>query len=164
MKRIKKTDKQYLRTIIFGVEDSLVSTTGLIAGIGVGSDNKKFVLLAGTVAIFIEAISMGAGEYISDDGVNDDKKHHIPIISGVLMFLSYMLAGLLPLAPIVLASYPESLVYGVIIAFTGLFLLGWAKGKILGTSPIKSGLKVLAIGGIATLAGITIGSMFEVNG
>jgi VIT1/CCC1 family predicted Fe2+/Mn2+ transporter len=106
---------------------------------------------------------MGAGEYVSDDAVNNTKKQKAPIINGILMFFSYILAGLLPLLPVVLAGYPESLVYGVLIAFAGLFTLGWAKGKILGTSPIKSGLKILLIGGLATMAGITIGSFFEVN-
>ncbi len=163
MKRVNATDRQYIRTIIFGVEDSLVSTTGLIAGIGVGSDNKKFVLLAGFVAIFIEALSMGAGEYVSDDAVNNTKKQKAPIINGILMFFSYILAGLLPLTPVVLAGYPESLAYGVLIAFIGLFTLGWAKGKILGTPPLKSGLKILLIGGLATMAGIAIGSFFEVS-
>ena len=164
MKRVNATDRQYLRTIIFGIEDSLVSTTGLIAGIGVGSDNKKFVLLAGFVAIFIEAISMGAGEYVSDDAVNNGpKQKNLPIINGFLMFFSYILAGLLPLAPVLLASYPESLAYGILLAFAGLFLLGWAKGKILGTSPLRSGLKILIVGGLATIAGIVIGSFFEID-
>lgn len=163
MKKISNTDRQYLRTIIFGVEDSLVSTTGLIAGIGVGSDNKKFVLLAGFVAIVIEAISMGAGEYVSDDALNNSKKKHLPAINGVLMFFSYIIAGLLPLAPVVLAGYPESLVYGVILALIGLFVLGWAKGVVLGISPLRSGLKILVVGGLATLAGIAVGSFFEIQ-
>lgn len=60
---------QYIRTIIFAVEDSLVSTTGLIAGISVGTNNKAVVVVSGIVAIAVEAISMGASEYISDDAI-----------------------------------------------------------------------------------------------
>ena len=44
-------DKEYIRSILFGLEDSLISTTGLIAGISIGSNGGKVVLLAGTVAV-----------------------------------------------------------------------------------------------------------------
>lgn len=159
-------NREYLRSIIFGVEDSLVSTTGLIAGLGVGANDKKIVILGGLVAIGIEAVSMGAGEYLSDDAVQDlDKlKRHRerPAVSGVLMFFSYLLAGFVPLAPILIISYPASLVFSVIFALIGLFLLGYSKGKILKTSPLKGAVKILVVGGLATALGITVGLIFKV--
>ena len=48
-----------LKEIVFGVEDGMVSTLGSITGIAVGSGNHSTVLLAGSVIIAVESISMG---------------------------------------------------------------------------------------------------------
>ncbi|OGD84226.1 hypothetical protein A2165_03630 [Candidatus Curtissbacteria bacterium RBG_13_40_7] len=163
---MKLLKKEYLRSIIFGVEDSLVSTTGLVAGISVGSNNKDFVLLAGVVAVSIEAVSMGASEYLSDDAVEELEKikryREKPLYSGFFMFASYFFAGLIPLLPFLLNSHPKSLVYSVTSALVGLWVLGFMKGKILHTPPFKGGLKILIIGGLASLLGLVIGFLFNV--
>ena len=57
--RRKRIDSDYVRSSFFGIEDSLVSTTGLIAGVAVGSQNAKYVILAGLVGIAVEAVSFG---------------------------------------------------------------------------------------------------------
>ncbi|MBU0649316.1 VIT1/CCC1 transporter family protein [Patescibacteria group bacterium] len=56
---------RYIRELIFGFEDSLVSTLGAITGIAGGSQDSSIVILAGMVIIFVESISMGAGTYLS---------------------------------------------------------------------------------------------------
>lgn len=159
-------NREYLRSVLFGVEDSLVSTTGLIAGISIGSDSNRLVLLAGIVAITIEAVSMGAGEYLSDDALQDlDKiKRHkdSPLLSGFLMLVSYFLAGFIPLAPVIFIPFPRSLIFSVIFALIGLFLLGYIKGKILNTSTLRGGFKMLIVGGIATILGLVVGLLFKV--
>ena len=161
-----KIDREYLKSIIFGIEDSLVSTTGLIVGLSVGADNKQIVILGGAVAIAIEAVSMGASEYLSDDAMQDlDKiKRHRdnPLISGTLMLLSYLAAGLIPLLPVLLFDYPSSLYYSVIFALIGLFLLGYVKGKLTHVSPLRGGLKILIVGGLATALGVIVGMLFKV--
>lgn len=163
---MKSIHKEYLRSVIFGVEDSLVSTTGLLVGLAAGADSKNIVILGGAVAIAIEAVSMGAGEYLSDDAVQElDKiKRHRdnPLISGLLMTLSYMVAGLIPLIPVLICSYPGSLYYSVIFALIGLFLLGYIKGKMLHTNPWRGGLKILIVGGLATAIGLVVGLAFKV--
>ena len=161
-----KISRDYLRSVIFGIEDSLVSTTGLIAGLSIGAENKKVVLLGGIVAIAVESISMGAGEYLSDDAVSelDKLKRHkdSPLTSGLLMFISYLLAGMVPLAPIIFLSYPTSLWFSVILALSGLFMLGFTKGRLLNTSSLRGGLKILIVGGLATLLGILVGSLLKI--
>lgn len=159
-------NREYLRSVIFGIEDSLVSTTGLIAGLSIGAENKKVVLLGGIVAIAVESISMGAGEYLSDDAVSEldkiNRHKDQPFISGVLMFISYLLAGMIPLLPIVFMVYPSSLWASVAFALTGLFLLGFLKGRLLHTNPLRGGAKILVVGGIATVFGVAVGSMFKI--
>lgn len=159
-------NRDYVRSVLFGIEDSLVSTTGLIAGVSVGGASKEVVILSGIVAIVIEAVSMGAGEYLSDDALQElDKiKRHkdSPSVSGFLMLISYLLAGLVPLAPVVFLSYPASIYCSAASALVGLFLLGYIKGKILKTNKMRGALKILVVGGIATLLGVAVGLVFRV--
>ncbi len=54
-----------IREIVFGLEDSLVSTLGTVSGIAVGSGQSYVVLLAGMVLVVVEAVSMAAGSYLS---------------------------------------------------------------------------------------------------
>ncbi|MBI2588800.1 VIT1/CCC1 transporter family protein [Candidatus Saccharibacteria bacterium] len=164
MKQIKR---EYLRSTLFGVEDSLVSTTGLIAGLSVGANSNRIVILGGVVAIVIEAVSMGAGEYLSDDAVKEldkiDRNPESASVSGLLMFSSYLLAGLIPLTPILILDYPTSLITSVLAALAALFLLGYVKGRILRVSAFKGGLKILIIGGLATALGIIVGFLFKIQ-
>lgn len=157
---------QYIRTIIFGVEDSLVSTTGLIAGLGVGTNNKSVVIIGGVVAIAVEAISMGAGEYISDDAIEQASKKHRgrsqAFADGLIMLISYFVAGLIPLLPVVFFTYPTSLYFSVCFALIGLFTLGYLKSKVLHTNPLRGAAKVMIVGGLATALGITVGLIFKV--
>lgn len=162
---IKNLNKEYVRSVVFGIEDSLVSTTGLIAGLVVGS-NKETVILAASVAIAIEALSMGAGEYLSDDAVHEIEKlkrsKDSPIISGLLMMIAYGLSGLIPLIPILVFDYSISIYISLVFALIGLFILGFVKGKFAKVNPIKSALKILIVGGIATLIGVAVGMILKV--
>lgn len=157
---------QYIRTIIFGVEDSLVSTTGLIAGLGVGTSNKSVVIIGGVVAIAVEAISMGAGEYISDDSIEQasgsDRDRGQALTDGLIMLGSYFLAGLVPLLPVVFFPYPISLYFSITFALIGLFALGYIKSKVLKTNPLRGAIKVVVVGGLATALGIIVGLVFKI--
>jgi len=157
---------QYIRTIIFAVEDSLVSTTGLIAGISVGTSNKAVVVVSGIVGIAVEAISMGASQYISDDAIEQtikNRHNHQALKDGVLMLVAYFVAGLVPLLPVVFVSYPTSLYYSVTLALVGLVILGYVKSRVLQTNPLRGAIKVVIVGGLATLLGIIVGLVFKIN-
>ena len=60
-----KINQDYIRSLVFGFQDALVSTTGIVVGISVGVHNKQFIILSALVAISVEALSMGAGQYLS---------------------------------------------------------------------------------------------------
>ena len=150
---------------MFGFNDALVSTTGVIVGVSTGTNNKQVVILAGVVTILVEALSMGAGQYNSSKSAHQLEKTNaakIPLISGTIMFVSYFLAGLVPLLPIVLFPIDYSRDVAIIAALVGLFILGYFKGKIVKVSPIRSAIEILIIGGLATSIGIVAGNIFAV--
>ncbi len=156
--------KEYFRSTLFGIEDSLISTAALLAGISIGSKNTKFVIMAGIVAITIEAVSMGVGEYLSDDAMDDlDKLKRTrgnPLLSGFLLCVSYIAAGMIPFLPVVFLQYPSSIIVSVICSLIGLFLLGYIKGTLLNTSPWKGAVKIFLVGGVTTILGLLVGLFF----
>lgn len=158
--------EDYLRSIIFGFQDSLVSTTGVIAGVSAGTNHKELVILAGIVTITVESLSMGAGQYMSEKAVHQmDKtgKHTDNLyIGGVLMAFSYFLGGLVPLAPIIIFNLPLSVTLSVFFALLGLFILGFIKAKIVKVNPFKSAVEIFILGGVATLIGLIVGKIFKI--
>lgn len=161
----KKIGKEYLQSAMFGFNDALVSTTGVIVGVATGTSNKPVVILAGIVTILVEALSMGSGQYLSSKSAHQlDKAEsfRVPIVSGIIMFCAYFVAGLVPLIPIFIFPIEYSRTVAIVAALIGLVVLGYAKGKIVKVSPVRSALEVFVIGGLATLIGIVVGNIFAV--
>lgn len=162
---MKRINTEYLQSAMFGFNDALVSTTGVIVGISAGTGNKQVVILAGVVTILVEALSMGAGQYLSSKSahqLNKDASSKSPMVSGIIMLAAYFMAGLVPLLSIVMFPISYAANVAVIASLTCLLVLGYAKGKIVKVSPIRSALEVFIIGGIATTIGIIAGNLFSV--
>ena len=63
--KARLTLSSVVEEVVFGVEDSLVSTLGTLTGIAIGTQSMFAVVLSGVVLIFAEAVSMMAGSYLS---------------------------------------------------------------------------------------------------
>ncbi len=162
----KDIHEDYLRSIVFGFQDALVSTTGVIAGVAAGTSDKQLVLLAGMVTITVEALSMGAGQYMSEKSVHqmDTTGKHTDnlYVGGGLMTLSYFLGGLVPLVPILLFPISFSATVSVIAALLGLIVLGYLKAKLVKVNPWKSAMEMLLLGGTTTAIGLLVGRFLKV--
>jgi len=165
MRHLKRIAPDYIHSIFFGIEDSLVSTTGALAGIAISSGSKELILATALVIIAVESTSMGASEFLSEETEEDIKKEKMPAnpkISGLLVFLSYIITGIIPLFPYLILPHIQAIPVSIVSALIGMILLGIAKGKLSKKSPFRSALEVLIIGGIAAGIGIAVGLIFKV--
>lgn len=162
----KEVHEDYLRSIIFGFQDALVSTTGVIVGVAAGTSDKNLVILAGVVTITVEALSMGVGQYMSEKAVHqmDRTGRHTDnlYIVGGLMFLSYFLGGLVPLTPIITLPLPISSTLSILFALTGLLILGYLKAKLVKVNPWHSAFEMFLLGGATTAIGLIVGNFLKV--
>lgn len=55
----------FLRELVFGANDGLVSNVALVAGVAGGTDNPNVILLGGIAGLVAGAISMALGAYVS---------------------------------------------------------------------------------------------------
>lgn len=151
---------------MFGLQDGLVSTTGVVVGISAGVADPRIIILASFVAVSVEASSMAAGEYSSEKAVHQlDKKgrHNDSLLMDTsLMFFSYLGAGLIPILPFLLFPIGIARIFSIIVALGSLFLVGYWKGKIVGDRSLRSATEMLLIGGLATIIGLAVGYFLKV--
>jgi len=157
---VKKLNSEEYRNFIFGAEDSLVSTLGILFGIAsAGGFTKHQIFLAGIIAIVVEATSMGAGSFLSESSsmeIEENKKLN-PVKDGIIMFFSYFLSGFIPLAPYLLFEISTAKYISVAVSLTALFLLGYIPTKKPG-----SGLKMVVVAGAAACIGFLVAHIFSV--
>lgn len=158
--------EDYFRSIMFGLQDGLVSTTGVVVGISAGVSNQAIIILASFVAVSVEASSMAAGQYSSEKAVHQmDKsgKHRDDLIIGAgLMFFAYLFAGLIPILPFLIFPVHTARIMSICAAMISLFLVGYIKGRIVKHAAARSALEMLLIGGLATIIGLLVGNFLKV--
>jgi VIT1/CCC1 family predicted Fe2+/Mn2+ transporter len=73
--------------------------------------------------------------------------------SAITIAASYVLGGLVPLAPYMLIhTLRDALTVSVAVTLVALFLFGWVKGRMTGISPWRGGIQTVVIGGLASAA------------
>jgi predicted membrane protein (TIGR00267 family) len=165
MKHRRPIAPDYIHSGFFGIQDSLVSTTGVLAGIAVTTANVQEIFLTGVIVIAVSAISLGASEFVSDqteEGSENTKSHANPLISAVIILVTSIIAGLIPLLPYLVFEKYLAIAISVIGALVGLIILGIYKGKLTHKSPTRSALEVFFIGGASAAIGIAVGVLFRI--
>lgn len=167
-KSSQQTKSLFVRNFIFGVEDSLVSTVGLLAGIAATSVDRQTILLTGGVLISVEALSMGIGSLLSQsfteeyvDNKNTKERH--PLAGALIMFVSYAVAGFVPLIPYVLLERGPAFYVSIGSSCAALFFLGFLGARFFGARGFRSGFRMLLLGGAAIVAGVLVGHLLDIT-
>jgi VIT1/CCC1 family predicted Fe2+/Mn2+ transporter len=80
--------------------------------------------------------------------------------SALTIAFSYIVGGLIPLAPyMILTQAHSSLLASIAITLIALFFFGYVKGKFTGSRPLKNAVQTLLIGGLAASAAFGIAAL-----
>ena len=156
---LKKLHPEYFKNLVFGIEDSIVSTVGVLFGLASASMDKGTIFTTGLIVISVEAISMGIGSYLSEESTQeiDGQKHKDkPAIEGIIMFCSYYFAGFIPLLPYVMLDTAIAKYVSVVAALITLFFVGFLPNK-----KAKAGFKMAVLAGFAILIGFAVGKFLK---
>jgi VIT1/CCC1 family predicted Fe2+/Mn2+ transporter len=164
MKKIMSTDS--VRSFVFGVEDSLVSTIGLVSGIAAVGTNRSVIILTGLILIAVEAFSMAVGTLLSDNSADEYKSgssvsYTKAVVPALIMFVSYIVAGILVLLPYLGTNNEDAFVQSIVISLIALFLLGILSAQLSKLPLFKKGITMVCIGGVAILIGVGVGSLIN---
>ncbi len=157
----------YLRNIVFGIEDGLVSTVGFIAGIASAGVSHQFVVISGVVLIAVEAFSMAVGSFLSEYSAEEYERHkevpmHQSLVGAGIMFISYIVAGFVPLSPFIIGTSPRSLVYSVILSLIALGILGVISAQVSKVRVKRQVIRMVVVGGLAIAIGVVIGKFLKI--
>jgi VIT1/CCC1 family predicted Fe2+/Mn2+ transporter len=162
-----KTSALYLRTIVFGINDSLVSTVGFLAGISVAGVPRPTIVLTGIIYALVEAFSMAMGNFLSEESaeefMNKANVNERPSeIAGVFMFLSSALAALIPLVPYLFFSGGVALLVSASASILGLFIVGALSAHLSHLPVVWRGTRMAILGGAAIAMGVAVGLLMPV--
>lgn len=157
-----KSNALYLRTIVFGINDSLVSTVGFLAGISVAGVPRATIALTGIIYALVEAFSMAMGDFLSEESAEEYISHsnvsdRPSAISGVLMFISCVFASLIPLVPYIIFTSSTALIVSVSVSIAVLFAVGVLSARFSRLPMIWRGARMALLGGAAIAIGVTVG-------
>ena len=144
-----------IRKIVFGLEDSLVSTLGTVTGIAIGTRSSHLVILSGFVLLAAEGMSMAAGSYLSSKSADEaDRLLHkaephehasSPVRAGTVMGICYFMGGLVPLLPYFFLPIVQAISVSIPITAAVLFLVGYWSGTYTKRPRVRSGVEMVLI-------------------
>ncbi len=171
--------RTYLREIVYGGNDGIVTTFAVVAGFaGAQIDPASTslpiitVLLFGLANLFADGLSMGMGSFLSLRAQQDversnrsrrraDILNENPILVGLVTFISFLCFGSIPLLPYMLPGENTALFpLSVVATFVALLLLGFFRAMITRLNAIRGILETLLVGGISALAAYIVGTFF----
>jgi len=159
--------EDHVRGVVFGGMDGILTTFALLAAVaGSRHTSTSLTLVIGISTVLADALSMGAGEYLSSkaeaqmEGGVAKANGPSPLEKGTAMFVAFTAFGSMPLLGFIIAAaltnlagsdVPPDKYFLLSIAITGvtLFALGCIKAQFVQDKWWKSGLEVSGIGGAA---------------
>lgn len=163
---VKKNFILYTRNFIFGSEDSLVSTVGLLAGVASAGVGRKEIIISGIVLICVEAFSMSVGSFLSEKEIEESSPNNSPkssksIRASIIMLVSYIICGMIPLSPYFLMDIKQAFWWSIIASIVFLFVLGFISAKILKIKVLRTTLRMTIMGGLAIGLGVVVGLILK---
>lgn len=164
---------QFIRDIVFGTNDALLTNIGIITGFTASLAASRLIILAVIVDIFTSAFAMAIGTYLSRTSEDDylsvsletktklsvDRALANPIVAAMVMWIVYVVSGFIPLLPFFFGLEPAAAAKAAVVLGAATFLVvGLFKGKVTGTSLRKSALQFFLFGAVAALIGYGIGT------
>lgn len=154
----------YVRSIVFGINDSLVSTVGFLAGISVAGVPRATIVLTGIVYALVEAFSMAMGDFLSEESAEEyarrkSVKNLHPALAGVFMFFSSALAALVPLSPYMFIASGSALAASAGLSVAALFIVGTISARFSRLPVVWRGVRMALLGGAAIVIGVAVGSI-----
>ena len=163
---VKKNFILYTRNFIFGYEDSLVSTVGLLAGVVSAGVGRKEIIISGIVLICVEAFSMSVDSFSFERAMEESssgyvKKESSSVIASVIMLVSYVSCGFIPLIPYFIFDVNKAFWWSIVASIISLFVLGLISAKILKINVVRSTLRMTIMGGMAIGLGVVVGLIMK---
>jgi predicted membrane protein (TIGR00267 family) len=185
------------REFVFGIQDGLISTVGLLSGVSV-TQSRLTVIITGIAAAVTGALSMATGSYLAsrtekeifEEGLDRPSAYRVvqligqrqdlllrtvqekvlglgsadisqPVRAGLVMFLSFVVGAVIPLAPHLTVAGAGALYVSWALWVVTLLGVGVFKGVLTQRPLGRSGLEFAVVALGSATVGWLLGLVFD---
>jgi len=158
----------YLRDIIYGALDGVVTTLAILAGVAGASLGATVAIILGLANLAADGFSMGASNYLALRSDLQQRGLPVgqedPVRHGAATYAAFVLAGAVPLLPYLvgLGDHDGAFPGALVLSGAVLFLVGAWRSPFVNRSRTRCGSEMLLVGGLAAAVAYAIGRVAEV--
>ena len=164
----RATAQHYLKDMVYGANDGLITTFAVVAGVEGGALTERAVLVVGFANLVADGLSMGVGNYLSIRSQEHVRRtlalpeeEASPARHGVATFLAFAAAGVVPLVAYVLPAVPPParVATATVSTFAALFGVGALRSTVTDEPALSGGLEMLGLGVVVAGAAYYAGGL-----
>lgn len=174
VKQIAKPAGNYLREVVFGVQDGAIGTLGVVIGLAQAAAPNAIIFLAGITTMVSQAISMSTGNYLSVKSEKDYfsaaqngraygrayVRRKDPVVSSAAMGFSVVAGAFIPQIAFFFWESQQGIFPSLLMTLAGLFTIGALKTRYTLKNWFRSGMETVLLGCLAGVVGYFVGSLF----
>jgi vacuolar iron transporter family protein len=153
----------YLRDMVYGALDGVITTMAVLAGTEGASLSMRVGLVLGMANLLGDGISMGASNYLGLrselEQSGSSVKAEAPWRHGLATVAAFMVVGSVPLAGFAVSAWIGAGVFPVAAALAAVALAGAGavRAAFVGKTAVRSALEMLSVGVLAGGAAYLVG-------
>jgi VIT1/CCC1 family predicted Fe2+/Mn2+ transporter len=155
----------YLRDMIFGALDGVITTMAVVAGATGAQLGARVALILGVANLVGDGISMGASNYLGLkselEQAGRDVALEAPWRHGLVTIAAFVVVGTVPLLAYGLPRPRGMSVLPVaaLLSLLALAVTGAARALFVQRSPLRSAAEMTAVGALAGMAAYAVGML-----
>jgi VIT1/CCC1 family predicted Fe2+/Mn2+ transporter len=151
----RETAQHYLKDIVYGANDGLITTFAVVAGVEGGALSQRAVLVVGCANLLADGLSMAVGNYLSirsNESVLRAKalpeEEASPSRHALATFLAFACAGAIPLVGYLIPGWDPATrpLAATVATFGALFTVGALRSTVTDEPAFAGGLEMLGLG------------------
>lgn len=153
----------YLRDLVYGASDGVVTTLAVVAGVAGAALPSRTAVVLGAANLAADGLSMAVSNYLGFKSELEQAGASIaaeqPWRHGLATFVAFVVVGAVPLAAYLL-GLPRSLDLPVafLLAMLAIAVVGVARARYLRRPAWRSALEMMLLAGGAALVAFAIGA------
>ncbi len=160
--------KKYIAEFVYGAIDGTITTFAVIGGVYGAKLSPVIILILGISNVLADGFSMAASNYLSKKSEYGEpgEKALSPIKCAFATFSAFVLVGLIPLLPFIIAfgidiRIEAQFIWSMIATACAFIATGLVSGYVSNKNIWKRAVETLIIGGIAAIIAYAAGVMLR---
>jgi VIT1/CCC1 family predicted Fe2+/Mn2+ transporter len=157
---IPATARHYIRDLVYGANDGIITTFAVVSGATGGSLSYAAVLIIGVANLAADGMSMGIGNLQAirahervRAAQSLPEEEAYPWKHGTATLLAFVGAGAVPLLPFLFpGEFATHVLWSAALTFGALFGVGAARAMLTGERWWRAGAETLFLGGLVAMA------------